>query len=117
MKPENIKAAHDLIKRYRSVTIDEIKSFWYLHEGAESGRNCAWAVAQMITGIASIDTCSLCIAVEMDCHKCIYMGRVNCTRSSHKDTYMSIMNATSPERLLNAFQDRADHIESYLKTL
>jgi hypothetical protein len=114
---KSIEAARELIKKYRSITLEELekikcsKNIYF-----EYGR----AKARKLTGFSSWD-CQLCIAVRDDCSQCIYgesdgHGR-SCYVSANKQTYFDIVNAKTDEELLIAIKNRADHIESILNKL
>lgn len=114
---ESINTAKELVKKYRSITLDDtgninVTSFIY----AEYGR----IKARKLTGFSSWN-CPLCLAVEHDCSKCIYGGRsrdgYSCYLNENNQTYFDIVNARTDEELLDAFKNRADHIESILNKL
>jgi len=115
MKAENIKEAKELIVKYRSFTVKDIKIVWdsILYKG-----NKAHFTANQLTGFGTCVTCTLCIAGTNDpiCSKCVYVGYMNCINNEHKETYFAIDNAETPYQLWLAFRRRANHIEKILKT-
>lgn len=103
MKPKNTRACKRLIKRYESITLEEIKMMRdTLHT------NDMPLVAQELTGFGKKEACTLCLAIDGDCYKCVH--KTGCT---HDDTYIGILAAINPKQLLKAFRARAE----YLKTL
>ena len=114
MKPQNIKEAKALIERYRSITLEEINAV------RESETFDLDDVPSCLTGFGSRMTCSLCIAVGASsyniegCKECIYNGYLKCTK--HK-TYKAIGVPETAEKLLKAFRNRADYIETLIKDL
>lgn len=109
MKPINIEAAKELIVKYRSITLKEIKEVW------NENNDCI--VANTLTGFSKLETCTLCIEAKHDCCACIYGSKYNCLYNIHAKTYNAISYAKTPIGLLRAFRRRANHIEEYLKTL
>jgi len=126
MKPKNIKAAKELVKLYRSLTIKEID------EASNSVINDGYAVnfypskiANRLTGYGDFN-CSLCVALrepntmESDCSLCIH----NIDDQSQRDgmyclrdrTYMAIQRSENSEEFLRAFSERADYIEGIIKS-
>lgn len=128
MKAVNIEAAKELIKKYRSFSVKDIKNAWLkevnglYHYGGKG-------VARLLTGFGKLDKCLLCVAsterkrisesepVPHDCSACIYGGWLDCMHGQHEKSYYEIQYAKSPYKLWLAFRRRANHIEKYLKTL
>jgi hypothetical protein len=103
----NLTEFKALIKRYKTITLEEIEDM-----------NCD---ANELTGFGKTYTCTLCQAVpkkmnrfglEPNCRRCVYPGDTGCTR--HK-TYQAIAEARDPEELLAAYRARAKYMEGLIK--
>jgi hypothetical protein len=106
----NLNEFKALIKRYKTITIDEIEE--------------KYCDANELTGFGKHSTCTLCQAVpwNMDkknfppsCRRCVYPGNLGCIK--HK-TYIAIEEAedtNSPEELLAAYRARAEYMEGLIK--
>jgi len=105
-KPKNIKAAKKLIKKYRSITVEDIKK---AHEEFPFQ-----VIANRLTGIGDYEACPLCTSINHNCEICIYQGFNQCTHDENAFTYFRIQSATNPRQLVIAFKARADHIENLL---
>jgi len=112
-KPTNVEAAKKLIERYRSITLDEILS------KHSSITFFGHSIAERLTGFGKTSSCALCL--HTPCDMCIYAhnSRINyhCNTSANEKTYDAISRAHTPEELLQAFKDRADHIEELIKQI
>lgn len=106
MKPKNIKEFQALVKRYETITLEEIDEQWYYNEN----------IARDLTGIGSPHTCTLCLAVGRvesglcDCSSCVYNKFYGCVQGENSESYDNIIEAESPEGLLSAFHARAEHL-------
>lgn len=107
---KNIKEARELIQRYREITLEEIKECWnvFTHKPA-------FYTARSLTGFGTWAACTLCRAVSVKCTDCIYVFEIGCGKNGNKPTYQAIEQAKSPEALLTAFRNRADHIEKLIE--
>ena len=105
MKAKNLKEFKALIKRYESITLEEIKE-----DKFESH-----FTAQKLTGFGNPSTCTLCQL--FNCHNCIYLIKTEsgCLSGINKKTYRRISDAITPVKLLNAFRARAKHMKTLLK--
>jgi len=111
-KPKNIKAAKELIEKYRSITLKELKEAGSLEDFDGE------IIAGRITGFGFSDECLLCKALNKagtSCSGCIYVEGFACFRDGNKKTYDAIKYANTPRKLQNAFRKRADHIEKIIK--
>jgi len=118
MKAVNEKEFKALIKKYESITLEELKN---------NDTECTpWTVLEVLTGFGSWGTCTLCepmrTAVSVDCSKCAYAStdeKFHCTKCDNRASYKDIENADSLESLLIAIKSRAEHMKkvwkSYLK--
>lgn len=128
MKPENIKAFNALLKRYESITFEEIKRQWDYNFSSYPWVD-AGDVARDLTGFGSIEACTLCTAIEGNqlaetnvdfkhwiCPKCVYYRKRKdtmmfcCNTGKSRDTYQGIDEAHTPEELLEAFRNRAKYL-------
>ena len=117
-KPKNIDAAKRLVTLYRAMTIEKIRSVWD-RQLADDELEKVWgkSVANELFGFGSAKTCSLCAAVD-SCVNCIYFDDdldEDCSEGDHEKTYYDICYAETPKKLFTAINDRADHIETFLK--
>jgi len=129
----SIIAAKKLVKRYESITIDEIKKA----RMQNSGYNGEWMNIEdlvKLTGFGYSKTCTLCRATTsviivgssrypgyVNCTKCVYQGKTQashpCNRFENEKTYLAILNNKSARGLLTAFRNRAKHIKKILEKL
>ena len=105
MNMDNMNAAEKLLKRYETITLEEIEECFKSHKHSS---------ARKLTGFGSVRTCTLCVDVNLLCNKCIYNILEDspeygwkCNRGSLKRTYFKIHNSNTPEDLLVAFRQRA----------
>jgi hypothetical protein len=105
MKPDNIKEFNDLIKRYESITLKEIIEVWDIYESAD-------IVANKLTGFGSLFSCTLCYATGANCGYCVYGSDFACIKHHNRKTYNAINDADTPQKLLTAFKNRAEHMRN-----
>jgi hypothetical protein len=110
---ENLKEFKELILRYESITLEEIQKISKIRWIAINGNNIA---GNSLTGFGSKSTCTLCVAVNGYCDKCIYSSLTGNSFAGCTDdfTYSSIGNADTSEKLLNAFRKRAEYMRNLL---
>jgi len=110
MKPKNLKEFKALIKRYESITLDEIK------EAFEKSKLSIFLfdnAANELTGFGNFpNECILCGSVEM-CEQCIY-GNDGCVNGKNRKTYNKIENADTPLKLFSAYRARAKHMKTLI---
>jgi len=102
-KPINIKEFKALVKRYETITLQEIKDKWL------PGYNAA----TRLTGFGNGNTCTLCIAQASDrtkCYNCIYPYPMGCREHPNELSYDRIQSANTPLKLFNAYKTRAKHL-------
>lgn len=114
----NIKEAKALIKKYRSITLEDIKHSATMYN---YGHN-ETSISRTLTGFGSTYTCKLCRTTNglyLNCVTCIYYGEgdYGCLNGVNNKTYRNIHMAKTPITLRNAFRKRADHIEKILKQI
>jgi len=130
----NTKEAQKLIKKYNSITLEEI-------EELITSRNLMFiktltgllsSIQNKLTGFGTSITCTLCqctlgeviqesIFDEFNiCKDCIYgpgkkySHRYSCVVGSNRLTYDAIAEAITPEQLLKTYKNRAKHIQNIL---
>ncbi len=96
MKAKNIKEAKELVDRYESITLEEIKNNFDPEE---------------LTGFGNAFSCILCLAVKK-CKYCIYVS--GCVDGKNEKSYDRIYYAYTPTKLRNAFRARAKHIRKII---
>lgn len=112
---KNLDAAKELVKTYESVTLENIKDNYYDALPFDGGR-----IASHITNFGTVG-CSLCESIRdlynTKCRLCIYLKPHACYGYENEDTYFAIDKAKTPEELLKAFKDRAEHIKEIIKKI
>ena len=108
MKPKNLKEFKALIKRYETITLEEITK--------EFRRHKYWTVANELTGFGATQKhCTLCEAAERNCSNCVYGKESSCMDGKNGKTYYRITNANTPLKLRNAYRARAKHMKTLIK--
>lgn len=108
---ENYQEGENLIKKYRSITLEQIKRNWE-HDGHTT--------AKKLTGFGTRNTCTLCLACKM-CENCLYNKQnenrgYGCVIGENEETYDKISEAITPEKLLEGFSIRANRIQTILNS-
>lgn len=117
LNKESIKAALELVDKYRSITLEDLEANPINEEDGED----IWESLSKITGFGYKDKCPICLSVNRECNECIYsFGRVLryswnycCDNSTSEDIY----DANSYEELLDAIKNRADYIEDLVNRI
>ena len=111
MKAKNLKEFKALIRRYESITLEEIKE-------AVSKCEYWWDVANYLTGFDGgiKNLCTLCTPIQIDCTKCVYNKHMGCLDGKNALTFNRILSAGTPVKLRNAYRARAKHMKTLLKT-
>ncbi len=107
---KNLKEFKALIKRYESITLEEI-------EEKEVCSYISSSVVKELTGFGSDLTCPLCKAVKRKCSICVYGKKVSffgCLYNENTKTYDRIESANTPLKLRNAFRARAKHMKTLI---
>ena len=117
MKPQlrNVKELIELIDRYESISLKEIKNTWISTN----------VVANKLTGFGDSRTCSLCKKVgysdfgSPNCKDCVFEIQRGCSDSNREcyDTYYGISLSKTPEDLLQAYRNRAAYLKERFKEL
>lgn len=105
VKAVNVKEFENLIKRYRTITLEEIEK--------------AGVHPRSLTGFGAFCTCTLCNKVFEEtfytpdgCKRCVYGSDRYCLRSK---TYDKIETASDPYDLWLAFRKRAFYMMKVLR--
>lgn len=103
---KNIEAAKELLEKYKSITIEQLKDIYKKRPDWEGQ-----VVMSIITGFGTI-YCPLCKEAPNGCKECIYSFRiVNSWDIPCMDIiYREMSNATSAEELFNAIQKRISYL-------
>lgn len=127
---KNIEEAKELLKKYRSITLEEINKVYNELE-FKSGSE----TLHKITGFGQVTTCILCKKLSrkyvLECSACVWRSLsagenddLYCLKSYPKDTmkedqvrltYNGILNSEYPEELLDLVKLRADLLEEAIK--
>jgi hypothetical protein len=108
MTDSNKKAVVELIKRYSTISLDEIKKEF------EKGLSLR-QIKMNLTGFSSLEHCSLCLSVNEDCYLCIhYLTERKTFGCINSFTYKTIIDADTPELLLTAYKARSIYLQSLL---
>jgi len=107
---KNLKEFKTLIKKYRSITIEQIESAYkkttsFYFDGE---------VACILTGFGSKSTCTLCHPYRAGCAGCVYCELLGINYGCLTETYDEIRVAKSSQDLYNAIQNRANYMEDLL---
>ena len=112
----NLPEFKALIKRYESITLEEIVDGWdnFLYDST------------VFTGFGRVSACTLCTAVELpelkdydltvwkECHLCVYGKPRGCISDDNLETYDAIYESSNPKELLTAFRNRAKRMREIL---
>jgi hypothetical protein len=132
---KNLKEFKELIQRYETITLEEIKETWkendaklwrkYYYRYSSEGDY----VAEDLTGFGSPQKCILCTAIKKKCSVCVWGidttenswyktdKNYSCCKNENEKTYKAIEYAKSPEELLQAFRNRAIRMRERLEEL
>ena len=115
------KAFKNLIKKYRSITKNDIENIIEKHFNGvfPTGKK----IMKLLTGFGSVSSCKLCKAsfkvnnnyILCDCKECYIEINGNvCNEELNGDTYYEIHHSRNVESLLISIKNRADYIEGLL---
>lgn len=110
MEVKNIKAFQQLIQRYETITLKEIKEM-------EKPNISYSKVAHGLTGFGSKLSCTLCQAVNDNCCECVYRLSFGCfsLTPNLSSSYKKICDAETAKQLLSAFRNRAKVMRKYVE--
>lgn len=116
----NLEAAERLVKKYRSITREELAKVYA--SICEEESNEMRDVLQEITGFGSLSKCSLCTAIVEDniqysaCPYCIYRNfRDFAAPCVYHETYKAIEKSKNFDELMEAIRNRADYLEELIE--
>lgn len=116
----NSEAAERLVKKYRSITREELAKVYA--SICEEESNEMRDVLQEITGFGSLSKCSLCTAIVEDniqysaCPYCIYWNfRDFAAPCVYHETYEAIEKSKNLDELMEAIRNRADYLEELIE--
>lgn len=98
---ENYKAAKELVKRYNTITEEDIDAI---------AEDIEWeAIPQVLTGYGDYCTCTLCTTSKKGCTNCVYTysNTHHCNEGETANTYRAIYFAENKRELLEGFKNRA----------
>lgn len=110
MRKLDKKPFRELIDRYRSITIEELRGN---NSGIEN-IEIAEDIMMNITGFGIDWVCPLCQYFNNHCFKC-YGSIAGCGYGEHEASYRAIAAAKTIEELYQAINARADHIEEWIE--
>lgn len=115
-----IKAAKELIDKYQSITLEQLKSLW--ESEVEQNPGCVidggW-VLSLITNFGSC-ACVLCKATNQTCSLCIHNYRPNRPSWDKRgipcvdDLYHKMEYAKTPEELYGYIQNRINYLNELI---
>lgn len=116
--PENKKEFQDMVRRYETITLKDIKEVWKNKFDPTSlllnGRT--FCTANSLTGYGKKSTCKLCKKVNK-CYECVYGDNMGCITGLNSKTYTNIRLAKTPAKLRDAFRKRAKHLRKEYKDM
>lgn len=109
---KNLKEFEQLIVRYESIEIDEIKKAFNLVDSP----------AMYLTGFGESDICTLCKAVKSahfghHCDDCVYGIKYGCNRFPMERSFEMIYESKTPNELLRAYRNRAKAMRKFANTI
>ena len=125
----NMKAFKELIDKYNSLTLKEVKDAWHAEMNKynlDTYKQLSYVerdeMAESLTGYGNAGTCILCNAVRdykrvIQCSLCIYrvVTFSGCAGGNNRKTFANIKDAKTPKGMLSAYRNRANHITKLLK--
>ncbi len=141
---KNLEAAKKLVKKYRSITKDDVISTqekicedycngcydedggYHDCEDCSRGEDIEFhTIAQRLTGYGNCDKCTLCkdvykndinLSDEESCEGCIYMECTGsmCNYGENEQSYEDVGDSKTVKDFLKNLKKRADHLESLI---
>jgi hypothetical protein len=109
-----IKAAKELIDKYQSITLEQLKSLW--ENEVEQNPECiitgGW-VLSLITGFGSC-ACILCKAANQTCMLCIHKYNPDWNLQGNPcmdGLYCDMEESRTPEKLYGYIQNRIEYLK------
>ena len=108
----NQKEFDELIKAYKSITLEkilEVMKSYNIKRGYWFGRD----VMSILTGFNNQDTCTLCLAISNGCEDCIWRIKTDsaCCEGCNEDSYKAIECAKNEHQLLKGIAKRIARME------
>ena len=108
-----IKAVEELIDKYQSITLDQLRSLWETESEQNYGCviNGGW-VLSLITNFGSC-ACILCKAANQHCFNCIHKYNPDwdqCSTPCIDGLYTNMEEARTPEELYGYIQNRIEYL-------
>ena len=112
-----IEAAKELIDKYQSITLEQLKSLWEneVEQNPECVINGGW-VLSLITGFGSC-ACILCKAANQRCHHCIHKHNPYWDLRGNPcmdGLYINMEEAKTPEELHGYIQNRINYLNELI---
>ena len=113
-----IEAAKELIDKYQSITLEQLKNLWEneTEQNPESVIDGEWVLG-LITGFGSC-ACVLCKAANQNCAKCIHKYNPNLTSIGNhpcaNDLYGFMALSENPEELYEYIQNRINYLNELI---
>jgi len=132
---KNLKEFKELIIRYETITLEEIKKEWNIRkdvvgENEDVGyytirklnEDVGYYTIRKLTGFGSPWCCTLCQAAKtvndiVCCDDCVYGESYGCFHNENEKTYQKIEDAKTPKGLLTAIRNRAKHLRKSYKEI
>lgn len=112
----NLEAAKELLEKYKSVTLEELKQVFKHLQEEENDVIDGDMVLNTITGFGETSTCLLCKAVNGICENCIYSFRLNEKPIPCIDIiYGRICNSETAEELYQYLQQRISYLSHVIE--
>lgn len=113
---KNLEAAKELLSKYRSVTLEELKQLFEQTPENKCDIIDGDTVLNKITGFGNAGTCLLCKAVNEVCEDCIYSFRLNERPIPCIDIiYGRICNSETAEELYQHLQQRISYLSHVIE--
>ena len=119
---KNLKEFKELIIRYETITLEEIKKEWNIRKDVGENEDVGYYTIQKLTGFGSPWCCTLCQAAKtvndiVCCDDCVYGESYGCFHNENEKTYQKIEDAKTPKGLLTAIRNRAKHLRKSYKEI
>ena len=114
-----IDAAKKLIDKYKSITIEQLKSLWEKESNdyPECNIDGSW-ILELITGFGDRSECLLCKHANKRCEHCIHIYNPNLEDERNypclEETYDKIEESKNPDSLYKAIQERIKYLEKLI---
>ena len=114
-----IKAAKELIDKYQSITLEQLKSLWEKESNdyPDFTIDGGW-ILSLITGFGDISECILCKHANKICEHCIHSYNPNWEDKRKypclEETYDKIEESKNPDSLYKAIQERIKYLEKLI---